>query len=109
VGGILELLLLISIKGRIIDKIGSKIGKVKVFSIDDLPQLITEVEPRIGIIAVPEDAAQQITDLLVDNGIQILLNFASVCLEVPSEVYLQNVDLTIELQNLLYYSQSLKI
>ena len=48
---------------------------------------------QIGIIAVPEEAAQEVCDLLVSCGIQAIWNFASVRLEVPENIVVQNENL----------------
>ncbi|SKA01025.1 redox-sensing transcriptional repressor Rex [Selenihalanaerobacter shriftii] len=88
------------------DKVGSTIGQIEIQHTDKLPQMIDELDPQIGIIAVPARAAHEITDILIENDMKVLLNFAPVHLDIPDDVYLQGVDLTLELQNLLYYSQN---
>ncbi|KXS43733.1 MULTISPECIES: redox-sensing transcriptional repressor Rex [unclassified Candidatus Frackibacter] len=89
------------------DKIGSKVGAIEVKPIGNIPEVVAQIKPAIGIVAVSPDAAQKVVDLLIEYDVKILLNFAPVNLEVPYDVYLQNVDLTLELQNLLYYSENL--
>ncbi len=60
---------------------------------------------RLAILAVPADAAQRVTDLLVACGIRGILNFAPVPLSVPPHVNLVGVDLSIQLENLAYKVQ----
>lgn len=59
----------------------------------------------VGIIAVPADAAQETADRLVEAGVTGILNFAPVPLKVPSLVYLDNMDITIELETVAYFAQ----
>ena len=58
---------------------------------------------QIAIVAVPGEAAQDVTDKLVTAGIRAILNFAPARLKVPREVRLKNVDLSIELETLSFY------
>jgi redox-sensing transcriptional repressor len=58
---------------------------------------------QIGVVAVPADAAQTVADRLVAAGVRAILNFAPARLKVPKDVRLQNVDLSIELENLSFH------
>ena len=60
---------------------------------------------RLAILAVPAEAAQRVTDVLVAGGIRGILNFAPVPLSVPPHVNLVGVDLSIQLENLAYKVQ----
>ena len=48
---------------------------------------------RLGILTVPNAAAQTCANQLVSAGIQGIWNFTSVQLEVPKTVVVQSVDL----------------
>ncbi|HXG15647.1 MAG TPA: redox-sensing transcriptional repressor Rex [Calidithermus sp.] len=68
--------------------------------------LAREVKARgvqIGIVAVPAESAQTVTDQLVAAGIRAILNFAPTRLRVPRDVRLKDVDLSIELETLSFY------
>lgn len=58
---------------------------------------------KLAILAVPAAVAQQVVNELVAAGIQAILNFAPVVLEVPENVVVNNVDLAVELENLSYF------
>jgi redox-sensing transcriptional repressor len=64
-----------------------------------------ETRASIGVIATPENAAQEVCDLLVHHGVTSILNFAPVILEVPSGVDVRRVDLATELQILAFHEQ----
>ena len=55
------------------------------------------------ILTVPESVAQNVTDDAVAGGVQGILNFTPLRISVPSNVRVQNVDLTNELQTLIYF------
>ena len=58
---------------------------------------------KMAILAVPAAGAQQVVNQLIAAGIQAILNFAPVVLEVPDTVVVNNVDLAVELENLSYF------
>ena len=60
---------------------------------------------EIAILTVPADKAQSVTDELVAAGIKGILNFTPLRITVPNDVRVQNVDLTNELQTLIYFLQ----
>ena len=58
-----------------------------------MPRLIKRLNIRIGILTVPNYAAQECADQLVKCGITGIWNFSNVQLSVPEGVTVQNVDL----------------
>ncbi|MGE4271997.1 MAG: redox-sensing transcriptional repressor Rex [Desulfitobacterium sp.] len=83
-------------------KIGLKYHGVEVMCIDNIEEVAKNNKTQIGIIAVPSAAAQEIADKLVRAGVQAILNFAPVVLNVPPEVELRNVDLAVNLEVLTF-------
>lgn len=83
-------------------KIGRRIDGIDVFALDDLPQKVREHSIRLGIIAVPAANAQKVADCLVAAGIEGILNFAPVTLNLPRHVNIVGVDLAIELEQLSF-------
>lgn len=61
-----------------------------VFSIDKFQDLCGRMKIHIGIITVPANQAQNVCDLMVDNGILAIMNFAPVHLNVPQNILLYN-------------------
>jgi len=85
-------------------KIGDQVDGFKINHIDDIDQVLKEVGGiDIGIIAVPPASAQAVVNKMVSAGIGAILNFAPVHLEVPEDVSLRYVDLTVELQILSFF------
>ena len=85
--------------------IGSAIGELKVRHLDDLKEVVVDEGISIGIIATPPDSAQEVADRLVDAGVKSVLNFAPGVVNVPPDVTIRKVDLSIELQILSFYQQ----
>ena len=72
---------------------GLTLHGVKVRPMEDLPRLVRRLKIKIAILTVPNSAAQECTDRLVQSGIMGILNFTAVQLVVPQGVLVQNVDL----------------
>ena len=86
--------------------IGTKINKLTVKNITDLKKVVKLRKVDIGVIAVPDYAAQSVADLLVDAGVKGIWNFAPIKLDVPPDVPLVNEDLSIGLSALSYHMSS---
>lgn len=84
------------------DKIGRKIENVLVEDVANLPKL-KKRKIKLGIVAVPEQAAQEIADKLVKAGIRGILNFSPRYLEVPKKVKVSTIDIAMYLASLPYY------
>ena len=64
--------------------------------------VVKQNRTQIGIVAVPADVAQEIANQLIKAGVQAILNFAPVVLNVPPEIELRNVDLVVNLEVLTF-------
>jgi redox-sensing transcriptional repressor len=85
--------------------VGTRIAALEVAHFDEVERIVKEGEISIAILAVPGHVAQEVADRLVAAGISSILNFAPTVLQVPEEVSLRKVDLSIELQILSFYEQ----
>jgi redox-sensing transcriptional repressor len=83
-------------------KIGSNHKGIVVSDIRNMKQEVKEAGVEIAIIAVPATVAQRIVDDLVAIGIRAFLNFAPINLKVPSDVYLRNENMAMELEYLSF-------
>ncbi|WP_033291310.1 redox-sensing transcriptional repressor Rex [Amycolatopsis jejuensis] len=85
------------------DLVGVPVGGLPVSHMDEIPRVCAEREISVGIIATPPTAAQSVCDRLVAGGVQCILNFAPVVLQVPAHVEVRKVDLAVELQILSFH------
>lgn len=76
---------------------------VPVYNIKDLTEQLKAKNIKIAILAVPDDAAQAIVNEAVKAGVRGIMNYTDVRLATPVEVHVQNIDLTNELQTLIYF------
>jgi redox-sensing transcriptional repressor len=87
--------------------IGESVDGVTVRHPDELPLIAAQVPLAIGVITTPASVAQRVADTMVGAGVRSILNFAPRVLEVPPEVLLRYVDLSIELQVMSFYQSRL--
>lgn len=87
-------------------KIGSDIMGVQILPMVDLVRVCREEGIKIGILTVPASEAQSTAELLQEGGVEAILNFAPAKLRLGPAVFVQNIDLTIELQSLAYYTSA---
>lgn len=85
------------------DLIGVPVGGLPVSHMDDIVRVCAERGISIGVIATPPTAAQSVCDRLVAGGVQCILNFAPVVLQVPPHIEVRKVDLAVELQILSFH------
>jgi redox-sensing transcriptional repressor len=76
---------------------------VPVYALDDLEDFVQKAEIKIGIISVPDIAAQNILDMMIKAGIKGVLNFAPMQLRTAGDCIVSNVNLELELENLIYF------
>jgi redox-sensing transcriptional repressor len=84
-------------------KIGKKVGDVTVHDVKDIIKDVREANIKIVMLCVPASAAQEVTNKLVEAGVQGILNYAPVSLSVPANVKVQYIDPAIGLQRITYY------
>ena len=84
-------------------KVGLKFHGMEIKDMSELKEVISEKGIKIAIITVPAQSAQAAVELLVDAGIEAILNFAPANLSVPRNIILRNVDLSLELEGLSFF------
>lgn len=79
------------------DLVGSVCHGVRVRAMTDMAKLVPRLKLKLGILTVPNVAAQTCADQLVAAGIRGIWNFTAVQLVVPKDVKVQRVDLAASL------------
>lgn len=74
-----------------------------VLPLDEIHNYVKKNKIKLGIICVHDYAAQQVLELMLNAGIQGVLNFAPICLKVPESCVINNINLETELENLIYF------
>lgn len=77
--------------------VGSEINGKKVFSTDEMENIIAKSGIKMGVITVPKAYAQEVADLLISAGIKAIWNFAPTSLNIPEGIALKNEDMAASL------------
>jgi len=84
-------------------KVGRSVGGAEIKDLKKIPYLLRKEGIRIGIIAVPASAAQEVAEKLVASGVNSILNLAPAQLSLPPEVKVQHIDLAAVLKTLSFH------
>lgn len=84
-------------------KIGTTIGNFTIKDSASIKQEISKAGIKVAMISVPATKAQAVADHLVEAGVQAILNYAPVNLNVPAGVRVQHIDPAVHLQRMTFY------
>ncbi|MFC4075285.1 redox-sensing transcriptional repressor Rex [Salinithrix halophila] len=90
-------------------KVGQEVDGIPVYSMERFAEVRELHNVEVAILTVPANVAQATTDRIVRSGIRGILNFTPARLTVPPHVRMHNIDLTIELQTLIYFLKNFPI
>jgi redox-sensing transcriptional repressor len=84
-------------------KVGRPVGTLRVRDVGDLRQVVEEEDIVVGVLAVPNAAAQGLADDLVAAGVKIIFNYSEALLQVPPEVTVHTSSPAVDLLYALYF------
>ncbi len=73
--------------------VGKGLGGIPIFHSDDFEAKMKEYDVNIGVLTVPINIAQEITNKMVDGGIKAVWNFTPFRIRVPENIVVQNTSL----------------
>jgi len=73
--------------------VGTHLNGIPVYHSDDFLKKMEEYDVQIGVLTVPIEIAQCITDMMVDGGIKAVWNFTPFRIRVPEDIVVQNTSL----------------
>lgn len=73
--------------------VGNKVNGIPIFHSDDFEKKVQEYGVNIGVLTVPIEIAQRITDKMVTGGIKAVWNFTPFRIRVPENIVVQNTSL----------------
>lgn len=72
---------------------GTAINGVRIYAPERLKELVAELDIRIGIVAVPVECAQAVTESICRAGIKAIWNFTPSRIRVPDGVVVTNTSI----------------
>ena len=73
--------------------VGKDLNGIPIFHSDDFETKMKEYDVNIGVLTVPINIAQEITNKMVDEGIKAVWNFTPFRIRVPENIVVQNTSL----------------
>ena len=73
--------------------VGTNLNGIPIYHSDDFLKKMKEYDVNIGVLTVPINIAQEITDKMVDGGIKAVWNFTPFRIRVPENIVVQNTSL----------------
>ena len=81
---------------------GIAVRGIEIQRISDLPFFMKENNIEIAILTLPKNKARDMAEILIENGIKAIWNFAHIDLDTPDDVIVENVHLSESLMTLSY-------
>ena len=81
---------------------GFAVRGIEIQMISDLPFFMKENNIEIAILTLPKNKARDMAEILIENGIKAIWNFAHIDLDTPDDVIVENVHLSESLMTLSY-------
>jgi len=84
-------------------KTGQQVGQFLIRDIENMVNDIRAQQIKIAMLAVPASEAQQVSEKLVEAGIEAILCYAPTSLFVPDNIRVEYIDPLLHLQHMTYY------
>lgn len=81
---------------------GVKVRGIPIRMVEELPLFLKENQVDIAALTLPKANAEKMADILVENGVDAIWNFAHTDLHLPPHVVVENVHLSESLMQLSY-------
>lgn len=84
-------------------KVDRVISGVQCYHVDHLEDIVKEYKISIALLTIPPDNARATAEATIKAGIKGILNFTTVPLNVPPNVYLEEYDMITSLEKVAYF------
>lgn len=85
--------------------VGQEVDGQMIYSIEQFAEIAQKENITVAISTVPSKYSQSAINEIVNGGVSAILNFAPDRVIVPEHVNIQYIDLTTELQTLIYFDE----
>lgn len=81
---------------------------VSCYPMEDLKSVVSDLDVKTAIVAVPDSAVQEVCDQLIAAGVLGILSFAPTTIMVPPHITINNISISHELESLIYQTLHVK-
>jgi redox-sensing transcriptional repressor len=89
---------------RVNDEPATQFMDVKCYNISRMSEILRKEKVEIVVLAVPHSFVNDVSKAIVHAGVKGILNFTSVYLKVPKNVYVENFDMIAKMEKLAYFT-----
>ena len=89
---------------RIEDEPKSQFTNVRCYNILKMKDIIKKEGIELCVIAVPRSYAKTISKTVIDSGVKGILNFSSVHIDAPDDIYIEEYDMISKLEKMAYFT-----
>ncbi len=87
------------------EKVNRVLMGCKSYHIKEMKSIIKEYDIQTAILCIPSINAQEVTDELIESGIKGILNYAPINLNVPLNIYVENLDMIAIFEKVSYFAR----
>ncbi|MFA6880740.1 MAG: redox-sensing transcriptional repressor Rex [Aminobacterium sp.] len=86
------------------EKVGKRVAGIPCYHMDDIYDVMKKNGIEVIILTVPSSVAQECVDKIVSVGtVKGILNFSPLAIVAPDSMLVYSVDISVELEKLLFY------
>lgn len=78
-------------------------AEIPILPLDEFRPFVEGHGIKVAILSVPDVAAHHVSEIMIASGIKGILNFAPIQLRGAENVVINNINLEVELENLIYF------
>ncbi len=82
----------------------SQFPDVSCYNISRMKEIIKKEHIELCVIAVPRSYAKSISKTVIDSGVRGILNFSSVYIDAPDDIYIEDYDMISKLEKMAYFT-----
>ncbi len=87
------------------NKVGTEIENVFCYHIHDFSEIVKSKNISMVILTIPSSAAPSTVKIIIDSGIKGVLNFTSMPLHLPENIYLEEYDMITSMEKVAYFAK----
>ncbi len=87
------------------EKVNRVLMGCKSYHVKEMKSIIQEYDIQTVILCIPSIYAQEVTNELVEYGIKGILNYAPINLNVPLNIYVENLDMIAVFEKVSYFAR----
>lgn len=86
-----------------VSKINKQFDRVYCYDISKMKEIIKKEHAGIAVLTTPDDFAGDMANILIESGINGILNFTSIKINSHNQVYIKDFDIVTTLEEIGYF------